>query len=77
MSVLVLSSYYSSANENYGHHTHNEFLIPDERHSFHAFGSFSIPVENNDLNFDVLIINCEVISYTSTSDRVKENRAIL
>lgn len=72
MSVLAVISYYSSANKNYEHHTHNKSLISDEHYFFHAFDSFSMLVENNDLNFNEFIINCKVINYTSISNRVEE-----
>lgn len=69
MSILALPSYYSSVNDNYGHHSYNESLIPDECCSFYAFDSSSMSVENHDLNFDEFITNCKAISHLSTSDR--------
>lgn len=72
MSILALPSQYSSVDENYGHHTHNESLLADDHHSFYAFDISSIPVENNDLNFDEFITTCEAISHASTSGRLKE-----
>lgn len=73
ISVLALPSYYSSENENYGRNTYNEFLILDGRYFFHVFDSFSISVEDDDLNFDKIITNCKAISHISVSDRVEES----
>ena len=69
MSVLALPPQYSLADENYGHHAHNESMLADDHHSFNTFNLFSMSVENNDLNFDEFITNCEAINHASTSDK--------
>lgn len=76
MSVLALLPQYSSADENYGHHTHNESMLVDDHHSFNTFNLFSMSVENDDLNFDEFITNCEAISHASTSDKWEEKRNV-
>lgn len=76
MSVVAFSFYYLFANENYEYYTHNESLISNEHHSFYVFGFLSIPNKNDDLNFFEFNKNDEIISYTSTSDRVKEKSNI-
>lgn len=68
MSVLALPSYYLSANENYGHHSHNKSLIPDKSHSFHAFDSSFMLIENDDLNFDEFITNCKAINHADQAE---------
>ncbi len=76
MSVLALLPQYSSANENYGHHAHNESMLADDHHSFNTFILSSITVENNDMNFDEFITNYEAISHASTSDKWEEKRNV-
>lgn len=69
MNVLALLFYYSSANENDGYHSHNESLIPDERHSFYTFDSCFMLIENDDLNIDQFITNYKCINHVSNSNQ--------
>ncbi len=69
MSVLALRPQYSSADENYGHHAHNESILADHHHSFNTFNLSSMSVENDDLNFDEFITNCEAICHASICDK--------
>ena len=69
MSVLVLPAQSSSADENYRHHSHNESLLADDHDSFNIFNLSSMSVENDHLNFDELMTNCEAISHVYTSDK--------
>lgn len=51
-------------------------MLDDDHDSFNAFNLSSMSVQNDDLNFDELITNCEAISHASTSGKWEEKRNV-
>lgn len=72
MSVILFFLDYSLADENYKYHTYNKSLIANKFHFFYIFDSYFMPIKNNDLNFDLFIINYKTISHMSTFNIVKK-----
>ncbi len=76
MSVLAFPPQCSSTDDNHGHNAHNESMLADDHHFLNTFSLSLMSVENDNLNFDEFITNCEAVSHASTSDKWEEKRNV-